>query len=320
MSALAPLTLLRPLYLLSLSLAYIPPTILTHLLHPSQFRTLLSWSSFQDAWFGRFWAFFGPRSRENAAPTVEPLVRNTLSQLGHVAVKGGGEGKGKGKGNVILDLGPGNGQWLYLFANLPVGISKIYGVEPNRSHHASLRAAISRHNLDGVYEILPFGAQDLIGKNILAPESVDAIVTLQVLCSVPEPRDVVASLYPLLKKGGRWILYEHVRTKFTGDFVRLWQGKRAPLLPFFTTVVKRGEGELEGAGFGGKSLTGLWLTLFVTELINLVWPVCFGGCSITRPTDEWLLTAGEWSDVNLKPGEGEGKYDTIPHVLGTLVK
>lgn len=45
-----------------------------------------------------------------------------------------------------------------------------------------------------------------------------------------------------------------------------------------------------------------------------------GGCDITRPTDEWLLQAGEWEKVDLKPGVGEGPYDTVPHVIGHLVK
>ena len=61
------------------------------------------------------------------------------------------------------------------------------------------------------------------------------------------------------------------------------------------------------------------LTLFL-GFINLIWPHFFGGCNICRPTDEWLLRAGEWEKVDLKPGVGEGKYDTLPHVVGTLTK
>jgi len=46
----------------------------------------------------------------------------------------------------------------------------------------------------------------------------------------------------------------------------------------------------------------------------------FGGCNITRPTDKWLMSAGEWESVDLNPGKGEGPYDTVPHVVGTLTK
>lgn len=51
-----------------------------------------------------------------------------------------------------------------------------------------------------------------------------------------------------------------------------------------------------------------------------MWPTFFNGCDITKPTDEWLLRAGEWEEVQLRPGAGEGKYDTVPHVIGTLTK
>ena len=60
--------------------------------------------------------------------------------------------------------------------------------------------------------------------------------------------------------------------------------------------------------------------LFFTGLIDNIWPHCFGGCSIARPTDEWLLQAGEWDSANLKPGADEGVFDTIPHAVGVLVK
>lgn len=54
--------------------------------------------------------------------------------------------------------------------------------------------------------------------------------------------------------------------------------------------------------------------------MNIIWPHFFNGCTITRPTDEWLLQAGEWEEVNLRPGAGEGPYDTLPHSIGTLTK
>jgi hypothetical protein len=32
------------------------------------------------------------------------------------------------------------------------------------------------------------------------------------------------------------------------------------------------------------------------------------------------MQAGEWDEVDLRAGVGEGKYDTMPHVVGTLTK
>ena len=64
------------------------------------------------------------------------------------------------------------------------------------------------------------------------------------------------------------------------------------------------------------------LLTFLASLafVNLIWPTFFGGCDIARPTDEWLREAGDWQEVSLRAGEGEGPYDTIPHSLGILVK
>lgn len=62
------------------------------------------------------------------------------------------------------------------------------------------------------------------------------------------------------------------------------------------------------------------LTKGYAGAINVIWPHFFGGCSITRPTDEWLLQAGDWQRVELKTGAGEGKYDTVPHIVGSMTK
>ncbi|KAI5243841.1 S-adenosyl-L-methionine-dependent methyltransferase [Aureobasidium subglaciale] len=237
------LNLLRPLLLLSYSASYIPITILRLL--TSSPSKLLSWSSFQHAWFGNFWSWFGGVSRESAAATVSPLVRANVS-------------------GVVLDIGPGSGEWVYLYAATATKSPKSMEVE----------AA----GLKGIYEILPVGAQDLRSVG-LEPESIDTIVTLQTLCSCPGPQDIIKSLYPCLKKGGTWLVYEHVKTKYSSEFVGYWQ-------PF----------------------------------INLLWPTFFDGCDITRPTDKWLREAGDWEEVSLREGEGEGPYDTIPHSLGTLIK
>ena len=79
-----------------------------------------------------------------------------------------------------------------------------------------------------------------------------------------------------------------------------------------------GTGNVSANIFGGliERLADLW----DSEGINQIWPTFFNGCDITRPTDEWLLQAGEWQEVKLRPGEGEGPYDTVPHVIGHLVK
>ncbi|KAM0700599.1 hypothetical protein Q7P35_012320 [Cladosporium inversicolor] len=255
-----PLTLLGPLLLMYYSATYIPSTIWS-LLSSGNFIPLISPSLFKEIWFARFWTWFGSRAAENAAPKVTPLIQNNAS-------------------GTVLDIGPGSGQWLFLYARaLNPSITKIYGVEPNVGLHAELRANAVKAGLEGVYEIIGCGAEELGSKGGVQKGSIDTIVTVQCLCSIPGPERVIGDLYPLLRSGGKWIVYEHVRTKWQGEFVGGWQ-----------------------------------------RFINLIWPHFFGGCDICRPTDEWLLRAGEWEKVDLKPGVGEGKYDTLPHVVGTLTK
>jgi hypothetical protein len=115
-----PLNLLRPLLLMCYSAYYLPLTIFSLLINfkLAPFRSI---DDFKDAWFAKFWAFFGPLSREMAAPAVMPLLQN--------------HAKG-----VCLDIGPGSGQWLYLFARADnPQITKIYGIEPNLELHPMLK-------------------------------------------------------------------------------------------------------------------------------------------------------------------------------------
>lgn len=199
------LNLLLPPAMIFLGLVYLPITIL-HLLTTGQFHKLFSLKAFKDAWFGRFWVFFGPKSRALGFPSVEPLLAKA--------------------NGVVLDIGPGDGQWMDLFsrANNKNHISRIYGVEPNAELHAGLRRRVQEAGLEGVYEILPVGVESLDGCGI-EKGSVDTIVTVQVLCSVPDPQKILKELYPYLKPGGQWLVYEHVRTKYRDAFVARWQGR-----------------------------------------------------------------------------------------------
>ena len=194
-------TLFGPIQMLFLSTYYIPITLI-NLVKTFQFSKLTSWPAFQHAWFGEFWRYFGPLSRENAEHAVRPLLQSA-------------EG-------VVLDIGPGSGEWVNLFAQNS-GITKIFGVEPNYEHHAMLRRRIAQAGLQDVYEILGVGAEDLATCG-LALESVDTICTVQCLCSVPGPQKIIKDLFPYLKSGGRWLAYEHVKTKYQNEFVGYWQG------------------------------------------------------------------------------------------------
>ena len=86
--------LISPLYLMFLSAIYLPGTLLS-LLRTSQFSTIVSPSNFRYAWFARFWSVYGPLMKENSAPRLAPMI--CLAR------------------GVVLDIGPGSGEWIGLF-------------------------------------------------------------------------------------------------------------------------------------------------------------------------------------------------------------
>ncbi|KAI0454366.1 S-adenosyl-L-methionine-dependent methyltransferase [Xylaria acuta] len=120
-------------------------------------------------------------------------------------------------------------------------ITRVYGVEPNHAHHPALRRAVEDAGLKDVYEIVPVGIEDLSSSSPssssgeegktknekkwdgnIEPESVDCIVSVLCLCSIPDPERHIRELYALLRPGGRWYVYEHVRCEYSW-YIRLYQ-------------------------------------------------------------------------------------------------
>ncbi|RPA94007.1 S-adenosyl-L-methionine-dependent methyltransferase [Choiromyces venosus 120613-1] len=156
-------------------------------------------TTFREAWFALFWAYWAPPSTTADYSAVSRL----LSQCR----------------GTILDIGPGTGSTLPLFPQTPA-IKHIYGLEPNRSMHAELQRSIDAAGLSGVYTILPFGAEDVekLRAAGITEGSVDTIVTVRVLCSLEEKglEKVLEGLYTCLKPGGEWLVLEHVRNWKSG--------------------------------------------------------------------------------------------------------
>jgi SAM-dependent methyltransferase len=219
---------------MAIALSYLPSTLLTALV-TRDFSTLLSPTRLRAAWFGRFWAVVGPLVRANAEAKVIPLLQGRVTHgvipppsptptnttpsdqpQPHPAVSG-----------TVLEVGPGSGMWTSLFtpAHLPA-IRKVYGIEPNTGVHPLLAAQVAAADLEETYEIVPVGIEDLATSGRVARESVDCIVTVMCLCSIPEPRRNMAQLYGYLKPGGRWYVYEHVKCfREQGWGMRLYQGE-----------------------------------------------------------------------------------------------
>jgi 2-polyprenyl-3-methyl-5-hydroxy-6-metoxy-1,4-benzoquinol methylase len=114
---------------------------------------------------------------------------------------------------VVLEIGPGIGSQLPRYSISK--ITKVYGVEPNIDLHKSLMENVKASGLTDVYEIAPCGIEDVVEleKQGIALGSIDTVLSIQVLCSVPDPDEMLRRLYALMKPGGQLIVYEHVKSK-----------------------------------------------------------------------------------------------------------
>ncbi|PLB35420.1 class I SAM-dependent methyltransferase [Aspergillus candidus] len=202
MFSFGPLDLLVPVLMILLTVVYLPITVV-FLLKDLKFSHLVSWHAFQNAWFERFWAFFGSVSMPLFTSDVETVLANASG--------------------VVLDVGPGSGAWMYLFSpRRNPNISKLLLLEPNENFHQSLKMTAEEHGLAGRYEILGNGTTSL-EKIGIQTGSIDTITTVHVLCSVSQPHILIKDLYRYLKPGGQWLVYEHVRVKGKGAFIAYWQ-------------------------------------------------------------------------------------------------
>src|ERR1700744_4609053 len=104
---------LEPLYLLSISIAYFPLTLLSH-----PFLLLTSPSTFRSKWFENFWRVIGPKM------AASELQINHIEEL---------LSRAKGK---VLELGPGAGDQMFHYK--PGSIAMLYAAEPNAFLHGTL--------------------------------------------------------------------------------------------------------------------------------------------------------------------------------------
>lgn len=226
--------------------------------------------------FGRLWSTSGA--------TMSAEMPGNLAELMHTC------------SGVVLDIGPGSGELLYMFDASKV--TAMYGAEPAVDLHKGLVRRAQEFGFGDRYHALVCGGEpeSLIpalhksgileatqgaGKKAMAGEGVfDEIVCARVLCGVPRPKETIRSLYALLKPGGRMVVCEHVANPW------------------------RTEGRLAAR---------------IMQVVYTVagWPFFMGGCELQRHTPDFLKEAGEWEHFDLKYA---GAKDTIPFVVGELVK
>jgi SAM-dependent methyltransferase len=243
-----------PWLFMSFSIALLPKTIF-QLIRAGKFRALFSFSELSSANFGNFWAIIGPTVKSEFKPNVIPLLEGRVrdgvihDDVVNPAVSG-----------IVLEIGAGSGMWTDVFASIAgrdlpkdtgekgdgynlrrrtaegttgttapaPGITKIYGVEPNPTSVKALRKRVTEFGLDGTYQVIPVGIEQITDPDAwegnIEEGTVDSVVCICCLCSIPEPEKNIRLLYKLLKPGGRWYVHEHVQTD-RGFFIRWYQCK-----------------------------------------------------------------------------------------------
>ena len=116
----------------------------------------------------------------------------------------------------------------------PGKVTKYIALEPNTLMHPKIRAAANAVGFDeasGTFTILSCGAEDR--SSIIAGlggklHTVDTLISILTLCSVPSPQRSTQSLVDItLKPGGQFLFYEHVLSDW--EDVRWWQRFWTPL-------------------------------------------------------------------------------------------
>jgi SAM-dependent methyltransferase len=149
---------------------------------------------------------------------AQALIQARLNGRYELSVAGKKQALFAGIHGDVLEIGPGTGVNLVY---LPVGIRWI-GIEPNTFMHGYLRELGLKLGLNidirlGTAEQLP-----------LADNTMDTVISTQVLCSVKDPARVLQEIQRVLKPGGRFLFVEHVAAA-PGTALRRWQRLARPV-------------------------------------------------------------------------------------------
>ncbi|KAI8976413.1 S-adenosyl-L-methionine-dependent methyltransferase [Trametes punicea] len=156
------------------------------LLHPSQISRVF---------MSHVWKVFGDGVDLNARPVKQSLIPGNAY-------------------GVVLDIGAGHGHTLFYLD--PSKVTKYVALEPNKLMHAEIRTLAATKGFteaSGSLLILPYGAEEvsLITSALGGPRTVDTLISILTLCSIPEPERTLAALVDdVLKPGGTLLFYEHV--------------------------------------------------------------------------------------------------------------
>ncbi|KAL5002788.1 S-adenosyl-L-methionine-dependent methyltransferase [Aspergillus recurvatus] len=241
------LALLEPAKILTWAMSYYVDTNIKAVLSGHFLAPLLNAHQLRDEAFGKFWVAFSS-NREEPPPAEHRSLGDTeatgarpTSYPSTPAKDGENEEKALQSSDLIppiisqatgavLDVGPGTGTQMPLLSQIPASnIKAIYGAEPCLGLHGELRRRAAEHGLAQKYTVLPCSVvqrelkPELERVGLVSDSSADggnggvfdSIITIRVLCSVPDPETTISYLYSLLKPGGKLLVVEHVVNPWT---------------------------------------------------------------------------------------------------------
>lgn len=156
----------------------------THTTQPNHASGQRSGARIKAGWYKRIFAKFQGGGNSSYEAEIAPYKRSLL----------------QGLTGDVLEIGPGGGPNLRYYAP----DVRWMGIEPNPYMHDYLRETAAEQGLAvdirlGTAEALP-----------AADESMDAVVSTLVLCSVEDVAQVLTEIRRVLKPGGRFFFIEHV--------------------------------------------------------------------------------------------------------------
>ena len=167
---------------------------------------------------------------------------------------------------VIVEIGPGSGANLRY---LPRG-TRLIAIEPNRHMHALLRRRAKQRGIE-------LDLRGLFGEQLdLQSESVDFVFSSLVLCSVENPKRVIAEVLRVLRPGGRFACVEHVEAPAGSVNHRLQRLIKRPWKWVFEgcDLCRDTTSTLQTAGFAQVNVQPLILPTIFIPIRHQITAVC----------------------------------------------
>ncbi|KAK0566992.1 hypothetical protein OC861_002954 [Tilletia horrida] len=133
----------------------------------------------------------------------------------------------------VLEVGAGSGMTVKYYDASQV--AELVAIEPFEELRTELAQEVAAAGLKEKTKIIPHGIDEraTLSASGVIESSFDTIVLVQVLCSIPQPKEQIQYLQSLLKPGGQILMFEHCGSK--DSITRFYQRVCAPWWLFATS-------------------------------------------------------------------------------------